>query len=453
MRTTIRKPRRRAVPRLLTLILLSQLSLIAGCGGLGGLLGGGLGGAGGGPLGFIFAVVQLIQNLPNPVDTELQAAAQPTADAGIITDQLLGRNIVATAIFGFEAEASAGTLGPDGRIYYTERVTGRVRAFDPATLASDPNPVVDLAVNSSGQRGLKGVCFSPDGMTMFVTYTSSTTGNDSTTEAEGDKSRVSSFPFANGAVTGMETVLISGPVRDALFPSDINTIGKCEVGPDGKLYFAHGDLNSRFLAQNPATDVLAGKIHRVNPDGTIPSDNPLGADNTTYCLGLRHPADFTFDSDPQSSDMWILDNGNIISDELNAGAAGANFGWPVIQGLNNTDPEVILTTVTVGLFYRNPRIDFGQTPINPMGVVVLRNSPYGTDLEGDVLIGQNDLIDLNGTLQGQVVRWSLDSTPFILRTPLFQTAVQSGPIADMFTGSNGFVFIVTPQDLYRVDPA
>ncbi len=443
MQTKIRNNHGRSVPRLLTLILLAQLSLIAGCGGLGGLLGGGLGG--GGPLGFIFAVVQFVQNLPNPVDTELEAAAQPTADAGIITDQLLGRNIVATAIFGFEAEASAGTLGPDGRIYYTERVTGRVRAFDPATLLSDPNPVVDLAVNSSGQRGLKGVCFSSDGMTMFVTCTSSTTGNDSTTEAEGDKSRVSSFPFANGAVTGTETVLISGPVRDDWFPSDINTIGKCEVGPDDKLYFAHGDLNSRFLAQNPSADVLAGKIHRINLDGSIPSDNPLGTDNSTYCLGLRQPADFTFDA--QSGDMWILDNGNIISDELNAGAAGANFGWPIIQGLNNTDPEVILTTVTVGLFYRNPRIDFGQTPINPMGVVVLRNSPYGTDLEGDVLIGQN------GTLQGQVVRWSLDSTPFILRTPLFQTAVESGPIADMFTGPNGFVFIVTPRDLYRVDPA
>ena len=142
--------------------------------------------------------------------------------------------------------------------------------------------------------------------------------------------------------------------------------------------------------------------------------------------------------------LWILDEGNFISDELNLGGAGVNYGWPLIQGLNNTEAEVVAATLTLGL-YRNPTIDFGGTPVDPSAVLVLRNSPYGTDLDGDVLVAQT-------AGQSQVILWSFDD-PFILRTPLFQTATESGPIVEMVTGPNGFVYILTVIHLYRVDPA
>lgn len=422
----------------LTVVLLVVVVPSSGCGALGALGGGPVGGI----LNVVTAIIGFIGDLPNPIDTEFMAADQPTASQGIITDRLLGRNIAPVAIFRFEFPASAGTVGPDGRVYYTERVTGRVMAVDLSTLGPAVQ-IVDLPVNSSGHRGLKGVCFAPDGSRMFVTYTASTTGGDSFTEPEGMENRLSSYPFGGGAVTGAETVLISGAARDDLFPSDVHTIGKCAIGGDGMLYFAHGDLNSRLTAQNIAASGLAGKIHRLALDGSIPADNPFGTDNSTYCLGLRHPTDIGFDS--QTGEFYIVENGNVISDELNLGGAGVNFGWPLVQGLNNTDPEAILTTITIGIF-RNPLIDFGVNAVNPMGVVVLRNGPYGDDLNGDVLIGENGM-------QGQVVRWSLDDAPFVLRTPLFQTAVESGPIVDMFIGANGFVYVVTEVHLYRVDPA
>lgn len=400
----------------------------------------GCGGPASGIFGILSSVVQFVLDLPNPIDVELQADAAPTAAVGLINERLLGRTIAPVHIFSFGAEASAGILGTDGRIYYAERVTGRVMAVHPTTLATG-DAMVDLAVNSSGQRGLKGVCFSLDGSTLFVAYTASTTGADSTTESEGLENRISSFAFAGGVVTSGETILVTARVRD-LLPSDINTIGKCKIGTDGNLFYAHGDLDSRLLAQNPIPTETAGRVHRLALDGSVPGDNPT-AGSSTFCLGMRNPTNFTFDT--LTGALWIVDEGNIISDELNLGAAGVNYGWPLIQGLNNTEAEVVAATITIGL-YRNPTIDFGGTPVDPSAVLVLRNSPYGDDLEGDLMIAET-------AGQSQVILWSLDDAPFIFRTPLFQTAAESGPIVDMLTGPNGFVFIVTTAHLYRVDPA
>lgn len=439
MRFTTRLVRRKTRSAITLCSVLAVLTGAVGCGALGGLAGGPIGGI----LGLLSTIFSIVQDLPNPIESEFSAPAQATSSLGIIQDRLLGRSVAATAIFTFAAPPSAGALGPDGRLYFAERASGKVIAVHPDTLAAQAAAVLDLAVNSSGQRGINGVCFSPDGSRIFVTYTASTTAADTTTEAEGLENRVSSFLFAAGAVTSPEMIHLTGSVRDALFPSAINTIGKCRVGPDSNLYIAHGDLNSRLLAQNLLPAGLAGKILRLALDGSIPADNPFGADNPIYCLGLRNPSGLAFDS--MTSAMYILERGNILSDELNMGAASANFGWPLVQGVNNTDAEAVATIVTVGLL-RNPIIDFGATQIHPAGIVVLRGSPYGTDLEGDVLIAQNGQ-------QGQVVRWSLDDAPFVLRTPLLLTAIESGEITDLFIGPNGFVYIVTRIHLYRIDLA
>ncbi len=111
------------------LALLPLAWATAGCGALGSLGGGGIGGG----LNLASALISFVLDLPNPIDVELQAPAQATASLGVISERQLGRNILARAVFRFEFPAEAATLGPDGRIYYAERVTGRVLAIDPAT--------------------------------------------------------------------------------------------------------------------------------------------------------------------------------------------------------------------------------------------------------------------------------------------------------------------------------
>src|SRR5262249_44260327 len=153
-----------------------------------------------------------------------------------------------------------------------------------------------------------------------------------------------------------ETVLFRYPPRDSLLASASSGMGTCAVGPDGKLYFSHGDWFTRLGAQNLDRNNPAGKIHRVNLDGTIPDDNPRANDSSTmWCNGFRFPFGFCFD--PAGSNLWIGDRGNLVSDEIDRGDKGANYGYPIVQGAANTNFEQMFSLS--GILYRDPIFDFG----------------------------------------------------------------------------------------------
>lgn len=397
----------------------------------------------GGPLGLILNIITNVR-IPSPIDNELIGPIVPEARNGLIIDQPLGRSIVCTAIAELpDAPGTGATNNGDGMIYYTERVSGRVRQFNPITNAVNPTPVLDLAVNSSGQRGLIGICFTGDGSQIFLTYCSSTTADDTQTQAEGFDLRVVTYPFQNGAIVGPQTVLASAPCRDANFPSDLHSIGPCLIGPDSRLYWACGDLDSRLLAQNPLANDFAGKINRVNIDGTIPSDNPFGGSNFTWALGLRDPRAFTFDA--ADGKFYVVDSGNILSDELNDGYPGANFGWPLLQGAYQTDFETTLSSITFGI-YNPPLVDFGYSRVTPAGIAVIRNGNYGDDLIGNVFLAQ-------AATQARVTRWAGLGGIIVTRTELCYMALESGEITSMFLGSDGLLYVTTHKHIYRLTVA
>jgi len=419
----------------------------SGCGALGGL-GGGLGGllsAGSpvpGPLGIILNLIQTFR-VPSPIDNEVLGPVLPEAKNGLIIDQPLGRPIVCTALAALPSAPGTGAANSaDGMIYYTERVTGRVRQFNPNSNTINPTPVLDLAVNSSGQRGLIGICFTGDGSQIFLTYCSSTTADDTLTEPEGAQLVVVTYPFQNGAIAGAATVLANASCRDATFPSDLHSIGPCMIGPDSRLYWACGDLNNRFLAQNPFVNDMAGKINRINIDGTIPSENPFGG-YYAWALGLRDPRAFTFDS--ADGKFYVTDCGNYLSDEINDGYQGANFGWPLMQGGAQTDFESQLSGITFGIFI-TPLIDFGYSRVTPAGIAVIRNGNYGDDLIGNVFLAQ-------AATQSRIVRWAGLGGLIVTRSELCLTALESGEITNMFLGPDGLLYILTHGHLYRLHVA
>ena len=80
-----------------------------------------------------------------------------------------------------------------------------------------------------------------------------------------------------------------------------------------------------------------GKILRINPDGSIPTDNPFfstatGVNRAIWALGLRNP--FTFAFQPGTGRIFINDVGQSAWEEINDGVAGANYGWPECEGPN-----------------------------------------------------------------------------------------------------------------------
>src|SRR5215475_11626242 len=149
----------------------------------------------------------------------------------------------------------------DGRLFVTER-PGRIRLVADGRLQREPIAVLRVVTHGI-ETGLLGLALDPrfdDNGFLYVCYTTATPGG-------GIVNRVSRLTFRDG-VAANETVVID-------LPGTIEGHNGCRVkfGPDGKLYASMGDQRQRELAQQLGS--LAGKIVRVNADGSVPTDNPF----------------------------------------------------------------------------------------------------------------------------------------------------------------------------------
>ena len=122
--------------------------------------------------------------------------------------------------------------------------------------------------------------------------------------------------------TGHEQVLLPG-----LRKSKFHNGGRLRFGPDGKLYIAIGDSEDKEN-QPQDTTKLNGKILRINPDGTVPADNPFG--NPVWSYGHRNPQGLAFDSQGR---LWEQEFGDTL-DETNLIVKGGNYGWPACEATN-----------------------------------------------------------------------------------------------------------------------
>jgi len=212
-------------------------------------------------------------------------------------------------------------FAPDGRLFVCEQ-GGNLRVIKNGVLL--PTPFVSLTVDSNGERGLLGVAFDPNFASNQFVYLYYTTTTPTV------HNRISRF-IANGdlAVPASGVVLLDLPT---LVATNHNG-GALNFGPDGKLYAAVGENAVASNSQSLSTPL--GKILRINIDGSIPSDNPFygtttGNNRAIWAWGLRNPFTFAFDS--SGSRMFINDVGETTWEEIDDGIAGANYGWPVVEG-------------------------------------------------------------------------------------------------------------------------
>ncbi len=211
---------------------------------------------------------------------------------------------------------------PDGRLFVSEK-QGNVRVVRDGTLLSQPFLTVSTATES--EKGLKGITFDPafasNGF-VYIYYTDPVTL----------KNRVSRFTTSatnpDRADPNSELVLVEG-----IGSGTFHSAGALHFGPDGKLYISTGDASYAPNSQNLHN--LDGKILRLNPDGSVPSDNPfvgiLNDRPEIWAYGLRNPFTFAFDTD--TGRMFINDVGNATWEEIDEGVAGANYGWPTCEGV------------------------------------------------------------------------------------------------------------------------
>ena len=218
---------------------------------------------------------------------------------------------------------TAMAMAPDGRLFVCQQA-GQVRIVKAGAL--NASPFLTVPVNSEGERGLLGFAFDPDFANtgyVYVYYTA-------TSPVHNRVSRFTASPSnPDTVVAGSEIQLLD---LDNLGATNHNG-GSLHFGPDGALYIASGDNAIGNNSQSMAN--LLGKMLRINKDGTIPTDNPFyatatGNNRAIWAYGLRNP--FTFAFQPGTTRMYINEVGLSQWEEINIGAKGANYGWPIAEG-------------------------------------------------------------------------------------------------------------------------
>lgn len=213
------------------------------------------------------------------------------------------------------------TIDHHGRIWLVEK-HGEIKIVgEDGHLLEDP--LLSLPVDDYNERGLLGVALHPDMDNhpfVYVYYT----------VPEANHNRVSRFTV-NGdlVVPGSEQILIDLDTLSGF----IHNGGALAFGEDGKLYIATGDGGAPPQSQNLKSTL--GKILRINPDGSIPEDNPFysdqkGKEKSIWAYGLRNP--FSMAIQHGTGRIFVCDVGLGDFEEVNEISKGKNYGWPLVEG-------------------------------------------------------------------------------------------------------------------------
>jgi glucose/arabinose dehydrogenase len=211
-------------------------------------------------------------------------------------------------------------FAPDGRIFVTER-PGRIRIVQEGRLQTQPWFTLDAV--ESGESGLLGLALDPqfaqNGF-IYVAYTYRATDGS----LQNRLVRLHDVPTDGKGV--VDKVLLDGIIGAANHDG-----GRVKFGADTKLYWTTGDAQKSELAQDLSS--LNGKILRLNPDGTIPADNPFPG-SPVYSYGHRNSQGLAWQ--PDTGRLYATEHGPSGipggRDELNYIEPGKNYGWPIITG-------------------------------------------------------------------------------------------------------------------------
>lgn len=247
----------------------------------------------------------------------------------------------------------AMTFAPDGRLFYTEKVTGNVRVVSVDGVLQ-PEPVINLPTSANVERGMLGIALDPNyvenGM-IWVAHISEATARDF------PQNRIVRFHEQDGVGSDPE-VMFGFPLENSAL---IHHGGNLHFDPDGYLFYTIGDNEIPAYSQDLTTP--QGAIHRfaVTDAGLIPApDNPFD-DSTIYAYGLRNSFDFDFD--PVSGHIFATENGDQCDDEINRILPGFNYGAGENYECGGTAAGISLTRYLPGLLSFTPTIA-------PTGIVI-----------------------------------------------------------------------------------
>jgi glucose/arabinose dehydrogenase len=326
-------------------------------------------------------------------------------------------NFQTTQIIGSDLDVTTGfEFAPDGRIFILER-TGKVKIYKNGTLL--PTPFAQLNSVATGDRGLTGIAFDPNfSSNHFVYfYYSDANGFNRLTRMD-----------ASSDIGTSETLMFQAPQASL----ELHIGGTICFGPDGKLYVSIGDNGLASNAQDLSNPF--GKILRLNPDGTVPTDNPFvgqsGKMPAIWAYGFRNPFRFQFDS--TTGRLYLGDVGNDTWEEVNLVTKGGNYGWPTCEGACS-DPNFI-----------NPIYTYAHNGASSSitGGLVYHGNMFPSEFWGKYFFADY--------AKGFIKTLTLDSNGNFTAVSDFDLNASS--VVDLKTAPDGSIYYITyiPARLYRI---
>ena len=325
---------------------------------------------------------------------------------------------------------------PGGDLLITEK-PGRMRVISRS--GQTAQPLAGLTeVDARGQGGLLDVALSPkfdSDRTIYWSYTEPRQGGNGTSVARGvlstDRKRLEQ----------VRVIFRALPTYDGQHHFG----SRLAFGPDGMLYITLGERSDKPIRpQAQRLDSHMGKIIRINPDGSVPNDNPfVGRPNALpeiWSLGHRNIQAAAFD--PQGR-LWEIEHGTNGGDELNLVQKGKNYGWAEVAYGEEYSGQRIPGAVTAREGTEQP-VYYWDPVIAPSGAQFYTGDAF-PEWKGSLFVG--------GMKDSRLVRLTLKNDRVTGEEHLLTDRDQR--VRDVRQGPDGALYLVTDEnngELWRVAP-
>ena len=276
---------------------------------------------------------------PDPTDATDAPSVEPAGQP----------EVVETIATGLVAPWGLAFL-PDGSAVVTERDSARVLQIAPDHAVTEIGTIGEAA--PQGEGGLLGVAVSPEFDQDRTLYFYVSSDNDN---------RIVTATLDKGGLSDTTPIFTGIPL------GSIHDGGRLAFGPDGFLYASTGETGNAELAQDRAS--LGGKVLRLTPKGKPAPGNPFG--DAIWSWGHRNVQGLAFTDDGR---LWASEFGQNTFDELNRIDAGANYGWPRVEGEGGTDQGFV-----------DPQAVWGTDVASPSGLAYTDGALYMAALRGNRL--------------------------------------------------------------------
>ena len=327
--------------------------------------------------------------------------------------------VIETVVAGLDTPWSMVFTSPN-RILVTERM-GKLRMVEDGKLLPEPLHVFS-EVSEEGEEGLLSLALDPEYsknqfLYVVLAYPEGSVYFDKVMRFHDD-----------GRTLSDQKVLI-----DRIPAAKFHAGSRIAFGPDGRLYITTGDATEKNRAQDKNS--LAGKILRIEKDGSIPTDNPFSG-SPVWSLGHRNPQGIAWH--PDNGRMYETEHGPSGfdgaggGDEVNLIEKGGNYGWPIVS--HDKTREGMIT----------PLIQF--TPAEAPASLLIYSGRQFPEWRGNLFFGA-----LKGEGLMRLQTEAID--PKRIQTYEKLKEVDFGRIRDVIEGPDGFIYFTTSNRDGRGTPA